>query len=204
MFPSSIENIKSILDVGCGNGDFLYSWKQHYQAQEAMGVEPSSEAVRLLKEKWVGVNGMEFCSAFAHNLPFDTDSFDIVTVWSVLHWVGRNEYLQSLGEIIRVCNRYLIVMDFVAQDDYRVPYSHKDGLFTYKQDFQKVIEGSGIMKSIETIRWWVDPEDNKLHVINEKDLKPFEKNILSYHARKTVIFEKDYDFIQVKDSASFR
>ena len=24
---------------------------------------------------------------------------DIVLVWSVLHWIGRNEYLQSIGEI---------------------------------------------------------------------------------------------------------
>ena len=46
--------------------------------------------------------------------------------------------------------------------------------------------------------------DNKLHVINEKDLKPFEQNILSYHARKPVIFEKDYDFLPVKEAASFR
>lgn len=203
-FPVLSKNIKSILDVGCGNGHFLYSWKQHYQVQEAMGVEPSSEAVRLLKEKWGCVNGMNFCSASAHRLPFDTNSFDIVTVWSVLHWVGRNEYLQSLGEIIRVCNRYLVVMDFVARDEYRVPYSHKNGLFTYKQDFQKVIEGSGIMKSIETTRWWVDPNNNKLHMINEEDLNPFEQNILSYHARKTVIFEKDYDFLPVKDGQSFR
>jgi hypothetical protein len=60
------------------------------------------------------------------------------------------------------------------------------------------------MKSIEMIRWWVDPKDNKLHMINEKDLEPFEQNILSYHARKTVVFERDYDFLPVKEAASFR
>lgn len=203
VFPNSVGNIRSILDVGCGNGDFLYSWKQYYQAEQAMGVEPSQEAVKLLKEKWGAVSEMQFFSAFAHSLPFETDSFDLVIVWSVLHWVGRNEYLQSLGEVIRVSGRWLVVMDFVAQKDYRVPYSHKNGLFTYKQDFQPLVEYSGIMKAIEVIRWWVNPTDNTLYLINEKELDLFEKNILSYHARKMVVFEKNYEALPIKENKDF-
>lgn len=209
-FPDSIAGkVKKILDVGCGNGEFLLAWKKHYRAELAVGVEPNREAVELLQKKFeeydysVGPGGLEFQTAFAHRLPFETDSFDIVTVWSVLHWIGRNEYLQSLGELIRVCRGYLVIMDFVGQKDYRVPYSHKSGLFTYKQDFENMIVGSGIMEALEEKRWYVDSENRNLCLIEESQLNPFEK-IINYHSRKMVVFKKNYDFLPVKSEKDFR
>ena len=50
-------------------------------------------------------------------------TFDIVLVWSVLHWIG-NEYLQSIGEMIRICNKFSD-NGFCCQRDYRVSYHHK-------------------------------------------------------------------------------
>lgn len=145
-------SVNSILDVGCGNGDFLSDWKQVFSAKKAVGVEPSEGGVELLKEKWKQNTEMDFHASFAHDLPFETDSFDLVTTWSVLHWIGRNEYLQSIGEMMRVSSKYLCVMDFVAKHDYRTPYHHSDGLYTYKQYFDKVITASGIMRRLEVLR----------------------------------------------------
>jgi ubiquinone/menaquinone biosynthesis C-methylase UbiE len=203
--PQSLnsENIQSILDVGCGNGEFLNAWKNHFSAKIGVGIEPSSEGIELVKRKWQSDKELTFQSAFAHNLPYENDSFDLVTTWSVLHWIGRNEYLQSIGEMIRVSSKYLCVMDFVASADYRTPYHHKEGLYTYKQNFDDVISASGIMRPLETLRWWVDPQSGKVIMLEHNNLEKFEKNILSYHARQLVVYEKDYSLLPLKTEKDF-
>ncbi len=194
--------IKNILDVGCGNGSSLLSLCEGFSAL-GVGVEPSKEAIILLKEKYSKNPSLSFELASVHSLPFNTDTFDLVTIWSVLHWVGRNEYLQSLGELIRVTSDYLVVMDFVASEDYRVPYHHDPKFFTYKTDFEDLILKSGIMKKIVERRFWVPSGSNQLELINESDLKPFLGNNLSYHARKLVIFKKDYNLLPIYQELDF-
>ena len=93
-------------------------------------------------------------------------------------------------------------MDFVGQRDYRTPYSHKAGLFTYKQDFEKIIKNSGTMRSIEKNRWFVDPTTEDLCFIDKAQLNPFEKTI-NYHSRKMVVFQKDYEALLVKSEGDF-
>lgn len=195
--------VNSILDVGCGNGEFLNEWKNYYKINNAVGVEPSRKSVLKIREKWKKDKNMKFETAFAHKLPFDNDSFDIVVINSVLHWIGRNEYLQSLGELIRVCKKYLYVMDFVALCDYRVNYSHRENLFTYKQDFEVPINLSGIMETIEKKMWYVDSVSKRICKINEEDLKPFKNNFISYHARKGVLFKKNYNLLPLCNENEF-
>ena len=205
MHPKSIKqgDLNSILDVGCGNGSFLRNWQDHFKIDCAVGVEPSKKGVSVLNKEWENDKKIRFESAFAHKLPFESDSFDLVTNWSVLHWIGRNEYLQSIGEMIRVCSKYLCIMDFVASKDYRNKYHHKEGLFTYKQDFDVIVSASGLMKRIEILQWWVDPDDGKIKLLSSKDLEKFENNKLSFSSRKLVVYEKDFSLLPIKDESDF-
>ena len=205
LFPKCIDdkNVEKILEIGCGNGAGVNEWKKKYRSSTAVGIEPSSDGVALLKKKWSNVDGLYFESAFAHNLPFESDTFDIVKSWNVLHWIGRNEYLQSIGELVRVCRRYLCVMDFVASKNYRVKYHHKEGLYTYKQDFEPIISACGVMKPIEVLRYWVDPTNERIEHLKDTELKSFEGNKLSYYALKMVVFEKDYDLLPLKKEDDF-
>ena len=205
MIPKSLYDlsISSMLDIGCGNGSFMAKWKKKLNIEFAKGVEPSKDGVKLLNEKWADSKSITFESSFAHKLPFKSDSFELVTNWSVLHWIGRNEYLQSIGEMIRVCSKYLCVMDFVGSKDYRNSYHHQEGLFTYKQDFDKVISASGIMKPIETLTWWVDPKDGKIKKIPENEFLDFE-NKISYSSRKCVVYEKDFSYLPNKKESDFK
>jgi ubiquinone/menaquinone biosynthesis C-methylase UbiE len=145
---------------------------------------------------------VSFLKAFAHQLPFESDTFDLVIAWSVLHWIGRNEYLQSLGELIRVCKKYLVIMDFSAKEDYRVPYKHKEGLYTYKHDFEITVTSSGVMRAVKVIRFYVNPRDKKIVIVNKQQLEDFE-SVVNYHSRKLVIFEKNYDLLQCKEESDF-
>tara|TARA_Y100000996_G_scaffold407758_1_gene385776 strand:- start:467 stop:1174 length:708 start_codon:yes stop_codon:yes gene_type:complete len=205
LVPDSLisKSISTMLDVGCGNGDFLNCWKKQIGIEKATGVEPSEDAIKLLNEKWKDHKEISFLSSFAHSLPFENDSFDLVTSWSVLHWVGRNEYLQSIGELIRVTKKYLCILDFVASKDYRVPYTHKENLFTYKQDFDQVVSASGVMKPIETMRW-IDPSlYGKRKSLNLSNLKKFKNNPNSFYGRKLVVYEKDYGYLPLLTEKDF-
>jgi len=191
-----------ILDVGCGNGSFLKYVVDFFGAGKGVGVEPSQEAVDLLKNKYYNEDSLEFKAVSSHSLPFESDEFDLVTIWSVLHWVGRNEYLQSLGELIRVSRKYILVMDFVGSRDYKTPYSHKRGFYTYKMDFEIPLLASGILNKMAECRWVI--EGGNMVPISEEDLTPFEEKSANWGARKMILFEKNYDALPTIEADIFK
>ncbi len=195
--------MERVLDVGCGAGRFLSSVVDALDADEGVGLEPSPEAIDLLRETHTRDTRLTFQSAYAHALPFPSDSFDLVICWSVLHWVGRNEYLQSLGELVRVTRRWLLIADFVASVDYRVAYAHKEGFYTYKQDFVPAIRASGVMNLVEDRRWWDGHVHGAINPVSQAELEPFLGNPLSYHARRGALFAKDHTLLPLHTEADF-
>lgn len=89
----------TVLDVGVGKGHFLR--RMQNLGIEVYGVEPSSEARRLLPD--IVVNG------YSHAIPFADRSFDVVCCLDVLEHVPREYVLASLEEISRVSKKYAIV-----------------------------------------------------------------------------------------------
>ncbi len=195
--------IASVLDVGCGPGTFLESVVNHFDAKQGAGVEPSPQAVKLLEDQYAADSRLSFREGFAHLMPFETDQFDLVVCWSVLHWVGRNEYLQALGELIRVTRKHLVIMDFVADEDYRVEYHHDARFFTYKMDFTFPVLASGVMRLAHDRRWWEGPDGNRPEELTAAQLVPFKGNPLSYVARRACVFEKDYESLPLLNGADF-
>lgn len=195
--------VRRVLDVGCGAGRFLSSIVDAVGADEGVGLEPSLEATKLVRDLHAHDERVSFEPGSAHSLPFPSDSFDLVICWSVLHWVGRNEYLQSLGELVRVSRRFLLIADFVAGSDYRVPYAHEDGLFTYKQDFVPAVLASGVMDLVEDRRWWDGNVIGACSPIIMQDLEPFLGNPLSYHSRRGALFMKNHTLLPLHGEQDF-
>ncbi|MFM8154877.1 MAG: class I SAM-dependent methyltransferase [Actinomycetes bacterium] len=199
----AVSSISSVLDVGCGPATFLQSVVNHFGANTGAGVEPSPEAVRLLDEHYAGDPRLSFHSGLAHSLPFETDQFDLVVCWSVLHWVGRNEYLQAVGELIRVTGKHLVIMDFVAGEDYRVEYHHDSRFFTYKMDFTRPVLASGVMSLVADRRWWEGADGVSPEILDPSRLTPFAANPLSYVARRACVFDKDYETLPLLTAGDF-
>jgi len=194
------EKYQRVCDVGCGSGENLAFLAGRFGAQ-GIGIEPSAQGVELLREKHKSRRDLDFVCASIDRMPLESNSQDLVLCWSVLHWVGRDEYLQALGELLRITRKHLIVMDFVPLVSYRTPYKHRDGFYTHKMDFDPVFMASGLVKKVDEKRWW--DQERCRRMIEERDLMPFLGNVVNWHARKLVIYEKNPAVLPIHGETDF-
>lgn len=182
-------HIETVLDVGCGNGTFLHEILRELSVAFGVGVEPSKETVKELRARWSEQSELTFQVAAAENLPFADQSFDLVIAWSVLHWISREHYLQALGEMVRVTNRYLLVMDFCPLANYRTPYKHREGRYTYKADFSVPLGATDILEPLVDIRF-IQNGLGELEILAPADLMPLYGNSRNWLARRCNLYEK--------------
>lgn len=94
-------------------------------------------------------------------------------------------------------------MDFVAAENFRVPYSHDKRFYTYKMDYEPLVISSGIMEKDFQMQWYVSQQDNKFRLIDSESLSPFLNNELNYHARKAVVFTKNHALLPIYHASDF-
>ena len=86
-----------ILDAGCGTGKMLQEL-DHYANRPAVGFDFSSEAMKFLKVRGL-VNVLQ---ASTTEIPFKSESFDLVTSFEVLCQLPGEDDLKALQEFYRV------------------------------------------------------------------------------------------------------
>jgi 2-polyprenyl-3-methyl-5-hydroxy-6-metoxy-1,4-benzoquinol methylase len=77
---NSFENFRTsgrILDIGCGQGDFLFSAKSH--GWYAYGSEYSDAAIKICLER-----GLEVVKEPVSPLSFGSEKFDVITSFEVI------------------------------------------------------------------------------------------------------------------------
>ena len=85
---------KSLLDIGCGTGDFLVVCKK--QNWNITGIEPDNDAQKLAQKK------LSTTPLFSDINDLDSDSkFDVITMWHVL------EHVPNLEEYILLLKQHL-------------------------------------------------------------------------------------------------
>lgn len=84
---------KTLLDVGCGTGDFLQICKKN--SWKVTGVEPNEKALKKCKQKLKN-------TAFFHDLTqLKTKKFDVITLWHVLeHVPDVTLYIKNLKQLL--------------------------------------------------------------------------------------------------------
>lgn len=91
-------NVRTILDVGCGNGAFLNSLPDKYQA---IGLDFSRKALKYVNTKVILGN--------VATLPFKSRSIDLVTCLEVLEHLPYELFKKAISEIQRVSKKYIII-----------------------------------------------------------------------------------------------
>ena len=98
MIPS---DVKSIADIGCGNGLFLKYIDNHLDVDNLVGVDFSEKAMEELElNKQVGD---------ITDIPIGDNSYDLVSSLEVLEHLDLNEYDKAKDELTRVSKKYILV-----------------------------------------------------------------------------------------------
>ncbi len=138
---------KTVLEIGCSNGWRLGRIHKQFGSR-CVGVEPSAEAIA---EGQTHYSDVTFHRGLASSVPLQ-ETFDVVIVHFVLHWVGRDLLFQALTEIDRLVapGGYLIIGDFLPDTVVRTPYHHLPNadMFTYKIDYAAMFTATSIYKTI--------------------------------------------------------
>ncbi len=89
------------LEVGCGAGMFLLPLSEKVKLVTGCDLAKS-----MLKRARQFDNQLMVQVTEASNLPYSSNAFDTILVYSVFHYFPSNDYaIQTLNELLRVCSR---------------------------------------------------------------------------------------------------
>lgn len=99
--------ISSVLDVGAGTGRAVQFLKEARPHLRIVGIEPVDALVREGHRK--GLSTDQLCIGDATRLPFQTEEFDLVCEFAVLHHVREPKHVVS--EMLRVARKGIFLSD---------------------------------------------------------------------------------------------
>lgn len=94
-------DVKSLVDIGCGNGIFINYLQENSKLQRIAGTDRSETALKMVNA--------EKKSADITQLPFADNEFDCSTCLEVIEHLPRETYKKALSEISRVSLKYIII-----------------------------------------------------------------------------------------------
>jgi len=102
----------TVLDIGCGTGEFERLVLADYPMQKMVGVDISERMLAIARQKLHTYPNLSFCTASAVALPFANNSFDIIVSASSFHYFDRPT--AALAEMKRVLkpDGTLIILDW--------------------------------------------------------------------------------------------
>ena len=108
-----------VLDVATGTGHTAFAFAPHVHEVIATDVTPEmlAEGEKLKSE--LGLRNVEFRIADAHDLPFDDESFDVVTCRRAAHhFMDVRRALHEMWRVLRPGGRLVIDDRSVPEDDF--------------------------------------------------------------------------------------
>ena len=134
---------RSVIEIGAANGFRLGAIERRSGAR-CVALEPSADAIRDGQARFPALT---FIRGSADSVPVK-ESFDLVIVNFVFHWIDRVSLLRSVGEVDRLISDggFLIIGDFQPANFMRARYHHlkESEVYTYKQDYAALFESAGL------------------------------------------------------------
>jgi len=155
--------IRTVLEVGCNVGGNLRWMHPQLAWQNIYGIDINLDALRRLHEQYPAINALH---ALAQDLPFRDEFFDLVFTTGVLIHQPEETLGAVMAEIVRCSRRYVLCMEYFAEETEEVPYRGLEGaLFrrSYGVLFQKqhpelALRKQGYLSTEEgfdRLTWWL-------------------------------------------------
>jgi SAM-dependent methyltransferase len=127
---------KSVLEVGCGEGDMLLEILK-YKPKQVFGTDRSREAIDIARKNLEGKD-VDLAATSARRLPFPEKSFDVVlAVYELQHVKDEKSLEKIIYELSRVSRRWVILVENVSD---QVRFQHgfvRRPIQIYKDAFLK-------------------------------------------------------------------
>lgn len=157
------EPFLDLLDAGCGTGAMLSMFKRDYPNKNYTGLDLSEKMIETAKRKQL--EGIRFIAGDCENLPFDENSFDVVTCsMSFHHYPNPEKFFISLHRVLRPGGR-LILRDMASNsgllmwllNHIEIPLFNKvlkkgDVHVYSRTDIQKLCDASGLKLELYEVR----------------------------------------------------
>ncbi|MBU3098561.1 class I SAM-dependent methyltransferase [Clostridium sp. DSM 17811] len=121
-----------VVDLGCGTGLSTRIWSE--VSNKVIGIEPSTDMIKLAREKSEGFNNILFNSAFSDNTQLNNSCADIITCSQSFHWMNPEN---TLNEVSRILKKGGI---FAVYDNDWPPVCNWEAELEYNKLFDKVRE----------------------------------------------------------------
>jgi ubiquinone/menaquinone biosynthesis C-methylase UbiE len=136
----SIKNIKlpksaSFIDLGGGTGAVTAGIKKSQPSWKATVLEPSKKAIKLGSKIFPWIDFVNGSLTQKKDMPKKT--YDLVIISMVFSWIDRSLLSQAIANVDNLVKPkgYILIHDFYTPFPHANSYHHKEGLFTYKQDY---------------------------------------------------------------------
>ena len=153
-----------ILEVGCNRGHNLLALSELLgEESEVIGIEPNRYALEIARSASPKVTAM--CGNI-FDLPFKSGYFDLVFTVGVLIHIPLDSLHAAMRELARVSGRYLLAVEYFAEQETRIPYrGHIDLLWkrNFLFHFQQCLSGLALLRKgywgpedgFDRDHWWL-------------------------------------------------
>ncbi len=126
--------LQRVVEVGCNRGHNLVALSDLLsEGTQIVGIEPNRYAQQLARGSSQRIAVLE---ATAFDLPFKNGWSDLVFTAGVLIHISPADLPRALAEIYRVSRRYILAMEYFAEELTPIAYRGEDDLL-WKRDFLK-------------------------------------------------------------------
>src|SRR5712671_1377154 len=126
---------KRILEIGCGTGKYLEALRRLYGCL-CIGIDPSQEAIAFGRTHYPELE-LYWGSADTIFTIFRNQDFDLIIFGFCLYVMDRDGLFDIVAstDVLLKDNGYIAIHDFNPARPEKIPYHHKEGLFSYKMRY---------------------------------------------------------------------
>jgi len=117
--PNRGHNLRCLHEIGAVSGNLV-------------GVEPNQTAIQYARAHYPQA---AFLEGNAFSLPFVDGYADLVFTAGVLIHISRDDLPRALAEMHRVSSKYVLSIEYFAEEETTIPYRGHDNLL-WKRDFK--------------------------------------------------------------------